>query len=241
MGRVLGVDLGTRRIGLALSDPDRHDRVAARASSSARATAGADRRTIVAAAREHEADRDRGIGLPTVMSGKVRPGRAEPPRGDRRAADAAPVTSPSSCYDERFTTVIAQRALVESGMSRRKRKGRRQGGGRGHAPVVPRGPGVTIGTDDSTPPSARPGRTATGRRHAAEAAPAPDRITAGGRPARPGRHRRGRVVLVPDRPAGQSRTPGDRRGPAGLGDQPDRGRARATATSSARPWRSGCT
>ena len=120
MPRVLGVDLGTRRIGLALSDPSgtlaSPLSVLARSGDRAR-----DHRAIVAAAREHEADRIV-VGLPRSLSGK--PGPAEQSAraeiGELRAAAPDDITVEG--YDERFTTVIAQRSLMESGMRRDARK-----------------------------------------------------------------------------------------------------------------------
>ena len=120
MGRVLGVDLGARRIGLALSDPTQLIasplRVVERSGD-----ADADRRTIVAAARAEEAGTVV-IGWPKEMSGR---------RGAAATAAAAEVEAlrtlaPDLTFelvDERLTTVIAQRSLIESGMTRKKRKG----------------------------------------------------------------------------------------------------------------------
>jgi putative Holliday junction resolvase len=120
MGRVLGVDLGARRIGLALSDPTQLIasplRVLERSGDR-----GADRRAIVAAARDEEAATVV-IGLPKEMSGR---------RGTAAIAAAAEVDAlrtlaPDLTFelvDERLTTVIAQRSLIESGMTRKKRKG----------------------------------------------------------------------------------------------------------------------
>jgi putative Holliday junction resolvase len=120
MGRVLGVDLGARRIGLALSDPTRLIasplRVVERSGD-----ADADRQAIVAAARAEEAGTVV-IGLPKEMSGK---------RGTAATAAIAEVEAlrtlaPDLTFelvDERLTTVIAQRSLIESGMTRKKRKG----------------------------------------------------------------------------------------------------------------------
>jgi putative Holliday junction resolvase len=120
MGRVLGVDLGARRIGLALSDPGgviaSPLRVVERSGD-----AGADRQAIVAAARAEEAAVVV-IGLPTEMSGR----RGEAATAASAEVDALRALAPDltvELVDERLTTVIAQRSLIESGMTRRKRKG----------------------------------------------------------------------------------------------------------------------
>jgi putative holliday junction resolvase len=120
MGRVLGVDLGSRRIGLALSDP------AARVAtphavvdrSGDRAT---DHRTILAHAREAGASRIV-VGLPLSLSGDVGPAaRAvleEVAALQAEASGAIPVET----YDERFTTVIAERGLRAARIRRRNRR-----------------------------------------------------------------------------------------------------------------------
>ena len=120
MPRVLGVDLGTRRIGLALSDPSgtlaSPLSVLARSGDRAR-----DHRAIVAAAREHEADRIV-VGLPRSLSGKSGPAEQAARAEIEELRAAAPDDITVEGYDERFTTVIAQRSLMESGMRRDARK-----------------------------------------------------------------------------------------------------------------------
>jgi putative Holliday junction resolvase len=124
VGRILGVDLGERRIGLAVSDPSgiiasptgRIDRAGDR---------DADRRAIVAAAREHEADTIV-VGLPTEMSGKAGPAA----RAARTEAEALAALAPDltvELADERLTTVIAERALVGAGVRRKDRRQRIDG------------------------------------------------------------------------------------------------------------------
>ena len=120
MGRVLGVDLGARRIGLALSDPTQLIasplRVLERSGDPA-----ADRRAIVAAARDEEAATVV-IGLPKEMSGR----RGAAANAASAEVDALRTLAPDLTFelvDERLSTVIAQRSLIESGMTRKKRKG----------------------------------------------------------------------------------------------------------------------
>ncbi len=120
MARVLGVDLGSKRIGLALSDAS-----GTLASPFAVITRSgdpaADRRAIVAAAREGEATTIV-VGLPTSLSGRAGP--AARATHDEVTALRAEVGDDVAVevYDERLTTVIAQQALVESGMRRDRRK-----------------------------------------------------------------------------------------------------------------------
>jgi putative Holliday junction resolvase len=119
LARILGVDLGSARIGLALSDPSGTlaSPLAVLARSGDRKR---DHRAIVAAARENEAE-SIVVGLPRSLSGKQGP--AELATLDEiEQLRAAAGDLPIDAYDERFTTVIAQRSLVESGMRRSNRK-----------------------------------------------------------------------------------------------------------------------
>ena len=119
-GRVLGVDLGTRRIGLALSDPSRtlaapHE-VVNRSGDEV-----ADRRAILAAAREAEATTIV-VGLPLSLSGATGPAAraalAEIEELRAAAGDEFEVVP----HDERLTTVVAERALQEARMKREARR-----------------------------------------------------------------------------------------------------------------------
>jgi len=118
-GRVLGIDLGQRRIGLAISDPDRTvaspDRVITRTGDRDR-----DRRAITEVAAEWEATLVV-VGLPLSLDG------SDGPAATAARAEAALIGDatglPVETYDERFTTVTAQRSLTEQnvrGKDRRK-------------------------------------------------------------------------------------------------------------------------
>jgi putative Holliday junction resolvase len=120
MGRILGVDLGARRIGLAVSDPGAVIasplRVVERSGDPR-----VDRQAIVAAAREEEAATVV-IGMPTEMSGRT--GKAA--TAAAAEVEALRALAPDLRFDvvdERMTTVIAQRSLIDAGVKRRKRKG----------------------------------------------------------------------------------------------------------------------
>jgi putative pre-16S rRNA nuclease len=120
MGRVLGVDLGSRRIGLAVSDPD--GRVATPHSVIERSSDPAvDRRTILANAREAGASRVV-VGLPLSLSGGVGPAaKAVLEEVDAlRALAGGEVTVET--HDERLTTVIAERGMREAGVPGRARR-----------------------------------------------------------------------------------------------------------------------
>jgi putative Holliday junction resolvase len=118
--RILGVDLGSRRIGLALSDPSgtlaSPYEVLARSGDRKR-----DHAAIITAARENEADRIV-VGLPRSLSGKQGPAERSTLEEIEELRAAVPEGITIDAYDERFTTVIAQRSLVESGMRRDARK-----------------------------------------------------------------------------------------------------------------------
>ena len=118
-GRVLGIDLGSRRIGVAISDPGRvlasPDQVIQRSGDDAR-----DRRAIGAVAAEWEATLVV-VGLPLSLDGTDGPAATAARAEAERLADATGL--PVETYDERFTTVSAERSLAEAnvrGPDRRK-------------------------------------------------------------------------------------------------------------------------
>lgn len=124
-GRRLGIDVGTVRVGVAVSDP--HGILATPLATIARADDGSDLRAIAALAAEHEAV-EVIVGLPRTLAG--REGQAAQSARDFATALAdelaggsggAAVAVPVTLADERLTTVVATRQLRDSG-----RPGRRQ-------------------------------------------------------------------------------------------------------------------
>ena len=120
MARVLGVDLGARRIGLASSDAT--GTLASPLSMLERTgDAEHDHRAIIEAARDLGA-RTIGGGLPISLSGGEGPAahavRAEVDALQQLAGPAIEVV----VHDERLTTVTAERALRHSGARRRSRR-----------------------------------------------------------------------------------------------------------------------
>lgn len=116
-GRRLGIDVGTVRVGVALSDPD--GLLAMPLATVARdADGSADVDAVAALVAEHEVV---GIvvGLPRTLAG--REGLAAEAARRFVAALERGVTVPVVLSDERLTTVVATRQLRESG-----RTGRRQ-------------------------------------------------------------------------------------------------------------------
>jgi putative Holliday junction resolvase len=108
--RVLGIDLGTKRIGLAVSDED--GRIAFPAGTLERRGKRADFAALAKLVR------DRGIGcavvgLPLHMSGRAGPEAEAATAFAHALADAAGI--PVETLDERWTSVAAHRSLQESG------------------------------------------------------------------------------------------------------------------------------
>lgn len=113
---LVGLDLGTRTIGVAVSDTGR--RVASPLETIRRTkfTADAERLLALAARRDIA-----GIvlGLPRNMDGSEGP-RAQATRAfARNLAGRTPL--PITFWDERLSTVAAERALLEADASRRRR------------------------------------------------------------------------------------------------------------------------
>ena len=118
-GRLLAVDYGERRIGLAISDPS--GTIASPAGVIVR-RAGK-RPPIAEIMRRAEALEARGfvIGLPLDGNGDETPRSAE--ARDIAAALAERTGLPVELIDERYTTAAALRAVREMGGSTRGRKG----------------------------------------------------------------------------------------------------------------------
>jgi putative Holliday junction resolvase len=119
-GRVLGVDLGSRRIGLALSDPG--GRIASPHAVLQRAKQQVDdHRAIVDVARENDAVLIV-VGLPISLSGDLGPAA----RATLEEVDAMQKVAGADLaietYDERLTTITAERSLTEARMSREERR-----------------------------------------------------------------------------------------------------------------------
>jgi putative Holliday junction resolvase len=117
--RVLGIDLGERRIGLAVSDAD--GRIAFPAGSLQRKSRKADFAALCALVAE------RGIacavvGLPLHMNGRAGPEAEAAKRFAAELASAARI--PVDLLDERWTSVAAERSLAEGGRRTVERRGK---------------------------------------------------------------------------------------------------------------------
>jgi putative pre-16S rRNA nuclease len=120
VGRVLGVDLGTRRIGLALSDQG--GVIASPLAVLERSgDVAADHGWIIAAAEEHGAERIV-VGLPLALSGKAGPAAKAALDEIEELRAVAGEALPVEPFDERLTTVIAERGLIDGKVRRGDRR-----------------------------------------------------------------------------------------------------------------------
>jgi putative Holliday junction resolvase len=116
-GALIGLDLGTKTIGVATSDPDR--RLATAVETIARKTFTADAARILALAAERKAA-GLVLGLPVSMDGTEGP-RAQSTRAFAR--NLARLTEmPIALWDERLSTAAVERELIASDVSRARRK-----------------------------------------------------------------------------------------------------------------------
>ncbi|GGK22496.1 Holliday junction resolvase RuvX [Salinarimonas ramus] len=115
-GRLMGVDLGTKTIGLALSDPAR--RIASPLETIRRVKFGPDAARMVEIVRREEVVAIV-MGLPLNMDGSSGP-RVQATRAFMR--NLAPlVPCPIVPWDERLSTVAVTRMLIEADASRARR------------------------------------------------------------------------------------------------------------------------
>jgi putative Holliday junction resolvase len=115
-GRVLGLDLGDARIGVAISDPDR---LVAVPLGTIRTGAPADVKAVAGFVREHEATLIV-VGHPLLMSGQA----GERAHLAERFAEALGgfLGVPVVLQDERLSSVEADRALRQAGRSGQQRR-----------------------------------------------------------------------------------------------------------------------
>lgn len=116
MQRILALDVGEKRIGVAVSDPlgltaQGVETIFTQGWSN-------DRARVKQLANQYQTDRLL-IGLPKSMSGEIGP---QAQRVQEFAAQLVEDGLKVRYWDERLTTVSAHRALIEGDLSRRKRK-----------------------------------------------------------------------------------------------------------------------
>jgi len=121
--RVVGFDLGARRIGVAVSDGT-GTLASPRGTIERSGDAGADRGALASMVQELGARRVV-VGLPLSMNGRRGPAaRAAQAEADELAAVLAPQGIEVETFDERLTTVSAARSLREAGRDGRSQRTR---------------------------------------------------------------------------------------------------------------------
>jgi putative Holliday junction resolvase len=118
-GRLAGIDYGTVRIGVAITDPDQ--RLASPLENYTRRGTAADAQWIKRLVTD---ERIAGfvVGLPVFGSGDESPKSREA----RQFAEwlAKETGRPVRLFDERYTTAHAETALLEAGLTKKRRKQR---------------------------------------------------------------------------------------------------------------------
>lgn len=118
-GRLLGIDYGTKRIGLAVCNPEQT--IAGAVESYTRVNLTADANRLRQVVKEYRID-GLVVGLPVHMSGQE-----GAKAGEARAFGlwAAKETQRPVCFfDERFTSLSAEAHLLSAGLSKKKRQAR---------------------------------------------------------------------------------------------------------------------
>jgi putative Holliday junction resolvase len=115
-GSLIGLDLGTKTIGVAVSDPDR--RLATGVETVARTNFTTDAKRVLALAAERNAV-GFVLGLPINMDGSEGP-RAQSTRAFARNFSKL-TDRPIMFWDERLSTAAVERELIAQDMSRAKR------------------------------------------------------------------------------------------------------------------------
>ena len=114
---ILGLDVGEKRIGVALAE----GLLAIPLTVIDRRVEETDMELIMALVEEYKAERIV-VGLPRLMNGDI--GTQAEETLSFSGALAAHVDIPVDTWDERLSTVTAERLLIDTGMKRKKRKGK---------------------------------------------------------------------------------------------------------------------
>jgi putative Holliday junction resolvase len=117
--RVLGLDIGERRIGVALSDPE--GIVAFALTVIDRRSEDAALKQLIDLMQEHEVERIV-IGLPRSLDGSL--GKQAQAVQTFAESLAGCTELPVVTWDERLSTVAAERMMIEAGAKRKKIKER---------------------------------------------------------------------------------------------------------------------
>lgn len=118
-GRLLGLDYGTQRVGIALSTPEQN--LASPLENYTRFRLDTDAAFLRKLVEEYRVV-GLVVGLPVHMSGDEGQKAKEAREYGKWAAAATDL--PVTWWDERYTTLLAEEALISAGFSKRKRKQR---------------------------------------------------------------------------------------------------------------------
>ena len=116
MGRILAVDYGAKRTGLAVTDTLQIAAGGLTTVASAEAVS-----YIVAYATREPLERVV-VGLPKQMDNRPSENMARVKAFARRLEAALPAGVEVTFYDERFTSVMAHRAMIDGGLGRKRRQ-----------------------------------------------------------------------------------------------------------------------
>lgn len=118
--RILGIDYGHRHLGMALSDDEKI--LASPLPVYSRRNLDVDLVFLLGIVKENEVEQAV-VGLPRNMSGSI--GKMAKEVLSFAGKLRRKINIPVSTFDERMTTVEAERVLVEMNLSRKRRKGLR--------------------------------------------------------------------------------------------------------------------
>lgn len=116
MGRLLAIDYGQRRCGLAVTDPMR---IVATALETVATSSLCD--YILAYLAREQVD-EIIIGQPRTLDGRPSDSMRYITPGINRLRKLLPAGIKLTFYDERFTSALAHRAMIDSGMTRSQRR-----------------------------------------------------------------------------------------------------------------------
>lgn len=119
MKRILALDIGERRIGVALSDPTRL--MATPLTTIQRSKGPADVEEVLRLVAGHDVS-EIIVGMPLSLSGRAAAQAGRVTEFSRSLAEQADV--PVKCLDERYSSVQAERLLRESGIEPSRNKAR---------------------------------------------------------------------------------------------------------------------
>ena len=119
MARLLGLDVGARRTGVALSDPT--GTLASPLTALTRSSEARDLEAIVELARQHDAEAIV-VGLPISLDGALHAQGQKVQAFIEKLREVSPI--PVEPWDERFSTAEAERLLREAGIQPSRERGR---------------------------------------------------------------------------------------------------------------------